>query len=39
MSLSDSASNVVREAQTQANYDASAKQKTAAKLSRIPVKV
>ena len=39
MSLSDSASNVVREAQTQANYDASAKQKAAAKLSRIPVKV
>ena len=31
--------NVVREAQTQENYDASAKQKAAAKLSRIPVKV
>jgi lipoic acid synthetase len=31
--------NVVREAQTQENYDPSAKQKAAAKLSRIPVKV
>ena len=31
--------NVVREAQTQENYDASAKQKAAAKLSRIPIKV
>ena len=31
--------NVVREVQTQENYDASAKQKAAAKLSRIPIKV
>jgi lipoic acid synthetase len=31
--------NVVREAQTQENYDPLAKQKAAAKLSRIPVKV
>ena len=31
--------NVVREAQTVENYNASAKQKAAAKLSRIPVKV
>ena len=30
---------VVREAQTVENYNASAKQKAAAKLSRIPVKV
>jgi len=29
----------VREAQTQENYNASSKQKAAAKLSRIPVKV
>ncbi len=34
-----SSTNVVREAQTVANYDATAKQKAAAKLSRIPVKV
>ena len=34
-----SSTPVVREAQTAANYDASAKQKAAAKLSRIPVKV
>jgi len=32
-------SNTVREAQTQDNYDPTAKQKAAAKLSRIPVKV
>ena len=31
--------NVVREAQSAENYDPSAKQKAAAKLSRIPVKV
>ena len=31
--------NTVREAQSVANYDASAKQKAAAKLSRIPIKV
>jgi lipoic acid synthetase len=35
----DAASHVVREAQTLENYDASAKQKAAAKLSRIPIKV
>ena len=35
----DAARNVVREAQTVENYDASAKQKAAAKLSRIPIKV
>ena len=34
-----SASNVVREARRGVDYDASAKQKAAAKLSRIPVKV
>ncbi|HSV47316.1 MAG TPA: lipoyl synthase, partial [Ramlibacter sp.] len=34
-----SSSEVVREAQTTENYNASAKQKAAAKLSRIPVKV
>jgi lipoic acid synthetase len=34
-----STANTVREAQTTENYDASAKQKAAAKLSRIPVKV
>src|SRR6476660_1260711 len=34
-----SSTPVVREAQTAATYDASAKQKAAAKLSRIPVKV
>src|SRR3954469_21662888 len=34
-----STSNVVREAQTVETYEASAKQKAAAKLSRIPVKV
>jgi lipoyl synthase len=37
MSISDN--SVVREAQTVENYNASAKQKAAAKLSRIPVKV
>ena len=35
----DTTRNVVREAQTVENYDASAKQKAAAKLSRIPIKV
>jgi lipoic acid synthetase len=35
----DATRNVVREAQTVENYDASAKQKAAAKLSRIPIKV
>jgi lipoic acid synthetase len=35
----DTQRNVVREAQTVENYDASAKQKAAAKLSRIPIKV
>jgi lipoic acid synthetase len=35
----DAVRNVVREAQTVENYDASAKQKAAAKLSRIPIKV
>ena len=35
----DAARNVVREAQTVENYDATAKQKSAAKLSRIPIKV
>ena len=30
---------VVREAQSQENYDPTAKQKAAAKLSRIPIKV
>ncbi len=35
----DTPRNVVREAQTQENYDATAKQKAAAKLSRIPIKV
>jgi lipoic acid synthetase len=34
-----SSSNVVREAQSVENYEATAKQKAAAKLSRIPVKV
>ena len=34
-----SSSEVVREAQSVENYDATAKQKAAAKLSRIPVKV
>src|SRR4051812_50046606 len=34
-----SSSNVVREAQSVETYEASAKQKAAAKLSRIPVKV
>ena len=34
-----SSTEVVREAQTAANYNAGAKQKAAAKLSRIPVKV
>ena len=32
-------SDVVREAQTQQNYNPLAKQKAAAKLSRIPIKV
>ncbi len=35
----DATRNVVREAQTQENYDPTAKQKAAAKLSRIPIKV
>jgi lipoic acid synthetase len=35
----DATRNVVRVAQTVENYDASAKQKAAAKLSRIPIKV
>jgi len=35
----DALRNVVREAQTVDNYDATAKQKAAAKLSRIPIKV
>ena len=35
----DATRNVVREAQTVENYDATAKQKAAAKLSRIPIKV
>ena len=35
----DAVRNVVREAQTVENYDASAKHKAAAKLSRIPIKV
>ena len=35
----DAARNVVREAQTVEKYDATAKQKAAAKLSRIPIKV
>ncbi|MFM8918529.1 MAG: lipoyl synthase [Limnohabitans sp.] len=35
----DAQRNVVREAQTVDNYDATAKQKAAAKLSRIPIKV
>ena len=34
-----SSNPVIREAQSHENYDASAKQKAAAKLSRIPVKV
>ncbi len=34
-----STTEIVREAQTQDNYNASAKQKAAAKLSRIPIKV
>ena len=34
-----SSNEVVREAQTAGNYDAGAKQKAAAKLSRIPIKV
>ena len=38
-SRDDSQTNTVREAQTTENYDATAKQKAAAKLSRIPVKV
>jgi lipoic acid synthetase len=37
--MSTSDNHVVREAQTVENYNASAKQKAAAKLSRIPVKV
>jgi lipoic acid synthetase len=39
MNTPDSTPNTVREAQTTENYDPSAKQKAAAKLSRIPVKV
>ena len=35
----DAVRNVVREAQTVENYDSSAKQKAAAKMSRIPIKV
>ena len=35
----DTQNNVVREAQSVENYNPSAKQKAAAKLSRIPVKV
>jgi lipoic acid synthetase len=35
----DATRNVVREAQSVENYDATAKQKAAAKLSRIPIKV
>ena len=34
-----STGQVVREAQSQENYDPTAKQKAAAKLSRIPIKV
>ena len=37
--MSTPENKVVRDAQTVENYDASAKQKAAAKLSRIPVKV
>ena len=37
--MSTPESKVVREAQSVENYDATAKQKAAAKLSRIPVKV
>ena len=37
--MSTPSNPVVREAQTVENYNASAKQKAAAKLSRIPVKV
>jgi lipoic acid synthetase len=39
MSKPDTTSPVVREAQTSENYDPTVKQKAAAKLSRIPVKV
>ena len=39
MSTQDPVSNVVREAQSTETYDASAKQKASAKLSRIPIKV
>jgi lipoic acid synthetase len=39
MKTQDAAPNVVREAQSTATYDATAKQKAGAKLSRIPVKV
>ncbi|MEO8248019.1 MAG: lipoyl synthase [Burkholderiales bacterium] len=39
MSLTEAPRAVVREAQSSENYDPSAKQKAAAKLSRIPVKV
>jgi len=39
MSTKDAAPNVVREAQSVETYDASAKQKAGAKLSRIPIKV
>ncbi|MBO9652608.1 MAG: lipoyl synthase, partial [Variovorax sp.] len=39
MSTPPVASTVVREAQSAADYNPSAKQKAAAKLSRIPVKV
>jgi len=39
MTTKDAASNVVREAQSVETYDASAKQKAGAKLSRIPIKV
>ena len=37
--ISMSTSDIVREVQSTENYDPSAKQKAAAKLSRIPVKV
>jgi lipoic acid synthetase len=39
MSTKDAAPNVVREAQSVETYDANAKQKAGAKLSRIPIKV
>ena len=39
MSTTEALHPVVREAQSQENYNASAKQKAAAKLSRIPIKV